>query len=58
MLPRGAQDGIAKIFSKHGATIWFLNTYQVGGANSLDRRWIVAQTIRWRTAFKALGFRV
>jgi predicted Abi (CAAX) family protease len=33
MLPRGAQDGIAKIFSRHGATIWFLNTYQVGGAN-------------------------
>jgi predicted Abi (CAAX) family protease len=33
MLPRGAQDGIAKIFSKHGATIWFLNTYQVGGVN-------------------------
>lgn len=33
MLPRGAQDGIAKIFSRHGATIWFLNTYQVGGVN-------------------------
>jgi predicted Abi (CAAX) family protease len=33
MLPRGAQDGIAKIFSQHGATIWFLNTYQVGGTN-------------------------
>jgi predicted Abi (CAAX) family protease len=33
MLPRGAQDGIAKIFSNHGATIWFLNTYQVGGVN-------------------------
>jgi predicted Abi (CAAX) family protease len=33
MLPRGAQDGIAKIFSRHGATIWFLNTVQVGGVN-------------------------
>jgi predicted Abi (CAAX) family protease len=33
MLPRGAQDGIAKIFSRRGATIWFLNTYQVGGIN-------------------------
>jgi predicted Abi (CAAX) family protease len=33
MLPRGAQDGIAKIFNRHGATIWFLNTYQVGGSN-------------------------
>ncbi len=33
MLPRGAQDGIAKIFNQHGATIWFLNTYQVGGVN-------------------------
>ena len=33
MLPRGAQDGIAKIFNRHGATIWFFNTYQVGGIN-------------------------
>ncbi len=33
MLPRGAQDGIAKVFSQHGAAIWFLNTYQVGGLN-------------------------
>ncbi len=33
MLPRGAQDGMAKIFSQHGAAIWFLNTYQVGGWN-------------------------
>ncbi len=31
MLPRGAQDGIAKIFNQRGATIWFLNTFQVGG---------------------------
>ncbi len=33
MLPRGAQDGMAKIFSQRGAAIWFLNTYQVGGWN-------------------------
>ncbi len=33
MLPRGAQDGIAKIFTQRGATIWFLNTAQVGGLN-------------------------
>ncbi len=33
MLPRGAQDGMAKIFSRRGATIWFFNTYQVGGEN-------------------------
>jgi predicted Abi (CAAX) family protease len=33
MLPRGAQDGIAKIFSHRGATMWFLNTFQVGGFN-------------------------
>jgi predicted Abi (CAAX) family protease len=33
MLPRGAQDGIGKIFSSHGAGIWFLNTFQVGGWN-------------------------
>ncbi|WP_310484094.1 type II CAAX prenyl endopeptidase Rce1 family protein, partial [Chamaesiphon sp. VAR_48_metabat_403] len=33
MLPRGAQDGIAKIFSRRGANIWFLNTFQVGGVH-------------------------
>jgi predicted Abi (CAAX) family protease len=33
MLPRGAQDGIGKIFSRRGAGMWFLNTYQVGGVN-------------------------
>jgi predicted Abi (CAAX) family protease len=33
MLPRGAQDGIGKIFSSYGAGIWFLNTFQVGGWN-------------------------
>jgi predicted Abi (CAAX) family protease len=33
MLPRGAQDGISKIFTQRGATIWFLNTAQVGGIN-------------------------
>jgi predicted Abi (CAAX) family protease len=33
MLPRGAQDGIAKIFSSRQAAMWFLNTFQVGGAN-------------------------
>ena len=33
MLPRGAQDGMVKIFSQRGAAIWFLNTYQVGGWN-------------------------
>jgi predicted Abi (CAAX) family protease len=33
MLPRGAQDGMAKIFSRHGATMWFLNTFQVGGVH-------------------------
>ncbi len=33
MLPRGAQDGIGKIFSHRGAEIWFLNTNQVGGHN-------------------------
>ncbi|AFY95204.1 type II CAAX prenyl endopeptidase Rce1 family protein [Chamaesiphon minutus] len=33
MLPRGAQDGIAKIFNSRSATMWFLNTYQVGGVN-------------------------
>ena len=33
MLPRGAQDGIAKIFTQRGATIWLLNTAQVGGIN-------------------------
>jgi predicted Abi (CAAX) family protease len=33
MLPRGAQDGITKIFGQHGAKIWLLNTFQVGGTN-------------------------
>jgi predicted Abi (CAAX) family protease len=33
MLPRGAQDGMGKMFSRLGAGMWFLNTYQVGGAN-------------------------
>jgi predicted Abi (CAAX) family protease len=33
MLPRGAQDGMAKIFSHRKAAMWFLNTFQVGGAN-------------------------
>jgi predicted Abi (CAAX) family protease len=33
MLPRGAQDGMAKIFSQRGAAMWFLNTFQVGGWN-------------------------
>jgi predicted Abi (CAAX) family protease len=33
MLPRGAQDGITKIFGQHGAKIWFLNTFQVGGVD-------------------------
>jgi predicted Abi (CAAX) family protease len=33
MFPRGAQDGIGKIFSRLGAGMWFLNTYQVGGVN-------------------------
>jgi predicted Abi (CAAX) family protease len=33
MLPRGAQDGMGKIFSRLGAGMWFLNTYQVGGVN-------------------------
>jgi predicted Abi (CAAX) family protease len=33
MLPRGAQDGITKIFGQHGAKIWVLNTFQVGGNN-------------------------
>ncbi|WP_310412639.1 type II CAAX prenyl endopeptidase Rce1 family protein [Chamaesiphon sp. OTE_8_metabat_110] len=33
MLPRGAQEGIAKTFTRRGATIWFLNTAQIGGTN-------------------------
>jgi predicted Abi (CAAX) family protease len=33
MLPRGAQDGMGKMFSRLGAGMWFLNTYQVGGIN-------------------------
>ncbi len=34
MLPRGAQDGMVKIFSRRKAAIWFLNTFQVGGWNA------------------------
>lgn len=33
MLPRGAQDGMGKMFNRLGAGMWFLNTYQVGGVN-------------------------
>jgi predicted Abi (CAAX) family protease len=33
MFPRGAQDGMGKMFSRLGAGMWFLNTYQVGGVN-------------------------
>jgi predicted Abi (CAAX) family protease len=33
MLPRGAQDGMGKMFSRLGSGMWFLNTYQVGGVN-------------------------
>jgi predicted Abi (CAAX) family protease len=33
MLPRGAQDGMVKMFGRRQAAIWFLNTFQVGGAN-------------------------
>jgi predicted Abi (CAAX) family protease len=33
MLPRGAQDGMGKIFSRLGAGLWFLNSYQIGGVN-------------------------
>jgi predicted Abi (CAAX) family protease len=33
MLPRGAQDGMGKMFIRLGAGMWFLNTYQVGGIN-------------------------
>ncbi len=43
MLPRGAQDGMAKIFSQHRTTIWFLNTYQVGGLH--PEIWPIAPTI-------------
>lgn len=31
MLPRRAHDEIAAIFLKHGATLWFIRTNQVGG---------------------------
>lgn len=31
MLPRGTQDGLAKLFLDHGARISVFNTYQVGG---------------------------
>jgi predicted Abi (CAAX) family protease len=43
MLPRGAQDGMAKIFSRHRAAIWFLNTYQVGGWH--PEIWPIAPTV-------------
>jgi predicted Abi (CAAX) family protease len=43
MLPRGAQDGITKIFSHRQAAIWFLNTFQVGGAN--PDIWPIAPTV-------------
>jgi predicted Abi (CAAX) family protease len=33
MFPRGAQDGMGKMFSRLGAGMWFLNTFQVGGVN-------------------------
>ena len=31
LLPRLANDSLAKIFLKHGASLWLLQTYQVGG---------------------------
>ncbi|MEM7553581.1 MAG: CPBP family glutamic-type intramembrane protease [Cyanobacteria bacterium P01_A01_bin.84] len=34
MMPRQAQDEFATIFLRHGAKLWFLQTYQVGGKNS------------------------
>jgi predicted Abi (CAAX) family protease len=33
MLPRGAQDGIIKLFHQHGAQIQLLTTVQIGGVN-------------------------
>ncbi len=33
MLPRGAQDGMIKIFDRHGAQIQLLQTVQIGGVN-------------------------
>jgi predicted Abi (CAAX) family protease len=33
MLPRGAQDGMIKIFDRHGAQIQLLQTVQIGGSN-------------------------
>jgi predicted Abi (CAAX) family protease len=33
MLPRGAQDGMIKIFDRHGAHIQLLQTVQIGGVN-------------------------
>ncbi|MGD1872417.1 MAG: type II CAAX prenyl endopeptidase Rce1 family protein [Mastigocoleus sp.] len=33
MMPRQAQDELAALFLKHGAKLWFLQTYQVGGKN-------------------------
>ena len=31
LLPRLANDNLAKIFLDHGASLWLLQTYQVGG---------------------------
>ena len=31
LLPRLANDSLAEIFLKHGASLWLLQTYQVGG---------------------------
>ena len=33
IMPRQAQDELATLFWKHGAKLWFLQTYQVGGWN-------------------------
>jgi predicted Abi (CAAX) family protease len=34
IIPRGAQDGLARIFLNHGAKLWFMRTNQVGGWNA------------------------
>ena len=34
IIPRGAQDGLARIFLNHGARLWFMRTNQVGGWNA------------------------
>ena len=31
LLPRLANDSLAEIFLNHGASLWLLQTYQVGG---------------------------